>query len=593
MGFQVSPGVRVVERDLSSIIPAVATTPAGYVGIFNWGPANQRIIFSSENDLYQLYGGPDNNTYKHFFTVANFLQYGNNVQVVRYLDANTTARNAVAGYTGTVAPALIENRDRYDYTYADGGAGVTAFWAAKYAGLKGNSLRIECCDSATAFSSWSLSANFQGPPGTSLFMEDARGGTGFNDEIHIAVVDANGAFSGITGSILEVYDSLSKASNARKSDGTSNYYKNVINDSSSYVYWLGHPTGVSTYTSEDNSFGLIAATASTPSISGVTSGLYIGIFSGGTMGNSLTASNDMLGSAYSAFFSDSETVDVSLLLGGPLTGSGAAAVCEVARTRQDCVAFVSVDNDISIAGGTGSVAERNTIAINRCIGMKNAIGSNSYAFIDSGYKQMYDRYNDVSRFVPLNGDVAGLVVRTDQIAEPWYSPAGFNRGNIKGVQKLAWNPNQTARDYIYPKGINPVVTISGEGTLLYGDRTAQTKPSAFDRINVRRLFIVLEKAIAIAAKYSLFELNDPFTRSMFLSMIEPFLRDVQARRGIYDYKAICDETNNTPEVIDGNRFVADIYIQPARSINFIQLNFIATRTGVNFEEIASLNRPGF
>jgi hypothetical protein len=599
MGFQISPGVRVVERDLTSIIPAVATTPAGYVGLFNWGPANQRIVVSSENDLYQLYGGPDNNNYKHFFTVANFLQYGNNVQVVRFLEAGSAARNSVVGLSGSTGAStgvLIENADRFENLV---GAGYyepssTTYFAAKYAGVFGNSLRIEVCDSATAFNSWSLSGQFVSAPGTSLFVENAKGGSTafYGDEIHVAVIDANGKYTGVTGSVLEIFDGLSKASDARKSDGSSNYYKNVLNDTSAYIYWMNHIQGIGNYTSENSSFGSISATAGAAA-AGSTAGLFVASFTAGTLADSLTGvDNNELGAAYDEFFGDPDTVDVSLLLGGPLTGAGAAAMCEVARDRKDCVAFVSPDIDEKIAGSGVSGAARNTLAQDKAIAMKNAIGSNSYAFIDSGYKQMYDRYNDIYRYVPLNGDIAGLVVRTDETNDPWWSPAGFNRGNIKGVIKLAWNPTQAYRDNIYPKGINPVVTFPGEGTVLYGDRTAQTKPSAFDRINVRRLFIVLEKAISIAAKYQLFEFNDAFTRSMFVSMVEPFLRDVQARRGVYDFKVICDETNNTPEVIDSNRFVADIYIKPARSINFIQLNFIATRTGVNFEEVASLTRPG-
>lgn len=589
MGFQLSPGVRVVERDLTSIIPAVATTPAGYVGLFNWGPANQRVVVTSENDLFQLYGAPDNNTFKHFFTVANFLQYGNNIQVVRFLENDSTARNSVVGLSGAtgVTGVRIENFDTYDNLVGYGNYGTQAqtYFAAKYAGVLGNSLRIEMCDNATAFNSWGLSSQFANPPGTSLYVQNAKGGStaDFNDEIHIAVIDAGGRFTGVTGSVLEIYDAVSKASDARKSDGSSNYYKNVINSSSTYLYWMNHVQGLGNYTTENSSFGTISATASIAN----TAGLYQTNFFGGTLGDSLTVDNIDLGRAYDDFFGDPDTVDVSLLLGGPLTGPGAAAVCDVARDRMDCVAFVSPDNNETLPA-----SERNETAQNRALAMKTAVGSNSYAFIDSGYKQMYDRYNDIYRYVPLNGDVAGLVVRTDETNDPWWSPAGFNRGGIKGVVKLAWNPAQTYRDNIYPKGINPVVTFPGEGTVLYGDRTAQTKPSAFDRINVRRLFIVLEKAISIAAKYQLFEFNDAFTRSMFVSMVEPFLRDVQARRGVYDFKVICDETNNTPEVIDSNRFVADIYIKPARSINFIQLNFIATRTGVNFEEIASLTRPG-
>jgi hypothetical protein len=599
MGFQLSPGVRVVERDLTSIIPAVATTPAGLVGFFNWGPANQRIVVTSENDLYQLYGGPDNNTYKYFFTVSNFLQYGNNIQVVRYLESNTDARNAVvgsSGVSGATSGVIIENGDRYETIVGANGyaARPNTYFSAKYAGTFGNSLRIEACDTTAGFATWGLSSQFAAAPGASVFMQDRRG-SGFTgvDEIHIAIIDANGKFSGVTGSVLEIYEGLSKASDARKSDGTSNYYKNVINGSSAYLYWLNHIQGLGNYSSENTTFGAIAATAGTSSL-GSTAGLYIANFESGTLGGSVTdgVSAEDLGGSYAEFFGDADTVDVSLLLGGPLTGAAAQAVCDVAKTRKDCVAFISPDIDESIAGSGEAPGTKNTIAKNRAYATRNAIGNNNYAFIDTGYKQMYDRYNDIYRYVPLNGDIGGLVVRTDETNDPWWSPAGFNRGNIKGVVKLAWNPNQAARDEIYPKGINPVVTFPGEGTVLYGDRTAQTKPSAFDRINVRRLFIVLEKAISIAAKYQLFEFNDAFTRSMFVSMVEPFLRDVQARRGVYDFKVICDETNNTPEVIDSNRFVADIYIKPARSINFIQLNFIATRTGVNFEEIAALNRPG-
>ena len=205
--------------------------------------------------------------------------------------------------------------------------------------------------------------------------------------------------------------------------------------------------------------------------------------------------------------------------------------------------------------------------------------------MDSGYKYQYDKFNDVYSNVPLNGDTAGLMARTDNVRDPWYSPAGFNRGNVKNVTRLTYNPRKADRDQLYKSGVNPVVTFPGQGTVLFGDKTLLAKPSAFDRINVRRLFIVLEKAISTAAKFTLFEFNDAFTRAQFRNLVEPFLRDVQGRRGIFDFRVVCDETNNTPEVIDRNEFIGDIYIKPARSINFIQLNFIAVRTGVEFEEV--------
>lgn len=585
MGFQISPGVKIAERDLTSIIPAIATTPAGLGGFFQWGPLEQRIIVSNENDLYQLFGAPNTDTFQYFFSAANFLRYGNNIQIVR--GASGDAKNAVASVsnTGDAVSYLIKNQDQYDavYNVNDGGysTNTNAFFAARYAGAFGNSLKIEVCDSATAFNSWSLSANFGSAPGTSLYVSSANGNTNANDEVHVVIIDEDGVFSGVTGSILELYEGLSKATDARKSDGSSNYFKRVLNDDSAYVWFLNNLPGMSVHASSVNStYGNIGTTAGPNS--GSTGGLYIASFTGGSVGT--TPSQSQIASLYSNYFADADNVDVSLLLGGPLYGSDAKTVADVAAARKDCVAFFSAPNSNPLSS--------NSTKQSNCTDLRNSIGNNSYAFIDTGYKNQYDRYNNVSRWVPLNGDIAGLCARTDETHDPWWSPAGFNRGNIRDVIKLAFNPSQTDRDVLYPKGINPVVTFPGEGTVLYGDRTAQTKPSAFDRINVRRLFIVLEKAVAIAAKYQLFEFNDAFTRAMFVNMIEPFLRDVQARRGIYNYKVICDESNNTSEVIDGNRFVADIYIQPAKSINFIQLNFIATRTGVNFDEVAVLTVPG-
>jgi phage tail sheath protein FI len=282
-------------------------------------------------------------------------------------------------------------------------------------------------------------------------------------------------------------------------------------------------------------------------------------------------------------FASAEEVDVSLILQGKAVGSANNAqlanyiIDNICESRKDCVAFISPakTNVVSNAGNEST----------SMVGFRNASRSTSYAVLDSGYKYQYDKYNDVYRYIPLNGDTAGLCVRTDDTRDPWFSPAGFNRGQIKNIIKLAYNPDKANRDILYKANINPVVTFPGQGTVLYGDKTMLTKPSAFDRINVRRLFIVLEKAIATAAKYTLFEFNDEFTRAQFKNLVEPFLRDVQGRRGIYDFKVVCDSTNNTGEVIDRNEFVGDIYIKPAKSINFIQLNFVAVRTGVEFSEI--------
>lgn len=589
MAFQVSPGVIVQEQDLSTIIPAVATTPAGIAGHFQWGPVDQRILIDSENNLVQLFGTPDNNTYEYFFTASNFLQYGNNLQVVRVL--GTSSINAGAGPTSGNTSFLVRNSDHYDNLTTNGtvenSVAITnkVHFAAKYPGSLGNSLQIQLCDGTAAFSSWGLSSQFSGAPTTTDFAAN-YGGT--YDEIHIAVIDQDGKFSGTTGTVLEVYEGLSKATDARAEDGSSNYYAEVLNTQSKYIWWLSHPSGIFAHSAVDGgSYGQINAPTNPYGIggsTGPTGGMSLS-FTGGniTVPTSGQIATPIGASSGYGLFSDVDFVNVSFLLAGPINDSNASNISAIAKSRKDAIAFLSANNKIAM--------DDNTTKVNNCLSLKNTVGNNNYAFIDSGYKYQYDRYNDKYRWVPLNGDVAGLCARTDLTNDPWFSPAGFNRGTINGVIKLAFNPSQANRDIIYPQGINPVVTIPGQGTVLFGDRTAQTKPSAFDRINVRRLFIVLEKAISIAAKYQLFEFNDATTRALFVATVEPYLRDVQSRRGIYDFKVVCDETNNTPEVIDSNQFVASIFIKPAKSINFINLSFIATRTGVSFEEITALNSP--
>jgi len=298
--------------------------------------------------------------------------------------------------------------------------------------------------------------------------------------------------------------------------------------------------------------------------------------SGGVSGDSVSVGN--VSSAYNIYSND-ELYDVSLIPMGPTTDvSTVNTVIGIATTRRDCVVFASPPYT-DVVNTTGQA--------DKIVAYRNTLTDSSYAVLDSGWKYQYDRYNDKYRYVPLNGDIAGLAARTDYIADPWFSPAGYNRGVIKNVVKLAYSPTKTDRDDLYKKGVNPVVTFPGQGTLLFGDKTLLARPSSFDRINVRRLFIVLEKAIATASKFQLFEFNDPFTRAQFRNLVEPFLRDVQGRRGITDFRVICDDTNNPGSVVDRNEFVADIFIKPARAINFIQLNFVATRSGVSFEEVGA------
>jgi hypothetical protein len=588
MAFQLSPGVNVTERDLTTIVPAVATTNAAFAGIFSWGPIDQRVLVDSENNLVRLFGLPNNNNYPYWFSAANFLQYGNNLQVIRCVKETTLAKNAVPG---NKTAALIKNENFLGNADCD----THGAFIAKYAGALGNSIEVQICGSknpTTEFDTWIYADEFDQQPRTSGYAE-TLGGTA--DEFHLVVIDKTGLWTGATGTVLERFSNLSLAEDSQDFNGISKYYRSRINEDSRYLWCPNTPAGATSIeqgadsATPFNTFAFNGATAS----NNVSFGVAKYVLGGGVDETYPTTAQEFkdialggTGAGYKAF-SDPEQVDVNLIIGGPeyspsnttITDTVAASLKDIAETRKDCVVFCSAP----VSNPYRTEDDKLTIAKN----YRNNIGSSSYVFIDSGYKYMYDVYNDKYRWVPLCGDIAGLCARTDTNTDPWYSPAGFNRGNIKGVVKLSFNPTQTFRDELYKNNINPVVTFPGEGTVLYGDKTAQAKPSAFDRINVRRLFIVLEKAIATASKYSLFEFNDSFTRAQFVSLVEPFLRDVQARRGVIDFKVVCNERNNTPEVIDSNRFVADIYIKPARSINFIQLNFIATRTGVSFSEVGA------
>ena len=555
MAFQLSPGVLVTEKDLTSVVPAVSTTAGGFAGAFQWGPVLQVTTVDSENSLVERFGKPDDTNFTSFFTAANFLSYGNNLQVVRVVGAG--AKNAAAGNT---AP-LINNEDSYLATYAAGNAYFGAF-VARFPGSRGNSLKVSIADGAS-FTGWEFGSQFDGRPDTSPY---AAGFSGSNDEVHIIVIDKDGLFSGTAGTVLEKFSYASKASDSKRPDGTSMYYKDLINQTSQYVYWASHPA-------QGTNWG---TTAQGISFANLTSNVTVNL-GNGTVGTSVIDGNVQAGLA---LFANDEAVDVSLIpLGAVSAATITYAIGSIAEVRRDCVVFAS-PLLTTVYGAVGQEAAN-------LVTFRDSLPSSSYAVLDSGWKYQYDRYNDVYRWVPLNGDVAGSAVRTDFVADPWFSPAGFNRGQIKNVVKLAYSPSKADRDIIYKKGINPVVTFPGNGTVLYGDKTLQSKPSAFDRINVRRLFIVLEKAIATAAKFQLFEFNDGFTRAQFRNLVEPFLRDVQGRRGITEYKVVCDESNNTGGVIDRNEFVADIFVKPARAINFIQLNFVATRSGISFEEVGA------
>ena len=636
MPFQVSPGVNVSEIDLTTVVPAVSTTEGALAGHFRWGPVQQRVLVDTEDRLVNIFNKPNSNTATDFFTAANFLAYGNQLYVVRVVNG---ANNAVTGSVG----AYVENEDYYNETYSHTAA--RGDWVAKYPGELGNSLKVSVCQNANAWQStvssayyatrnsktltlagdgvgesaisnaeaqfvvgdllligpdqesrriaalsgntvtltnaytgntvtnygstitrrWEFFGNFDNAPTTTQYANtvNAQG-----DALHVIVVDEDGAFTGQQGTVLEVYGDVSVASDARTAQGATNYYKDVINQRSSYIWWGAHNSS-STNAGVRADLGTNYPGADLP----VTNSMNYGK-------DGATPSSAQKIPGYNLFRS-AEDVDVSLVLGADADQTLAThLINNIAESRKDCIVVLSPERADVVNNKGYDGKERDDV-----IAFRDLLPSSSYAVMDSGWKYQYDKYNDIYRYVPLNPDTAGLMVQTDLTRDPWFSPAGFNRGNVKNVIKLAFNPSKADRDQLYKKGINPITTFPGQGTVLFGDKTMLAQPSAFDRINVRRLFIVLEKAISTAAKFTLFEFNDEFTRSQFKNLVEPFLRDVQGRRGITDFVVVCDGTNNTGEVIDRNEFIGDIYIKPARSINFIQLNFVAVRTGVEFSEV--------
>ena len=735
MSFLVSPGVSVREVDLTNVVPAVATSVGAIAGAFQKGPVSSVTTITSEEQLVQVFGKPNSSNFETFFTATNFLQYADNLKVVR---AGSGIVNA-----GATSGILIRDDDHYQASFQDG-SGTHGEWTARTAGTHGNSLGVDICPSARAFAQplgslnltvgekaigsleitvdnqdatdatiaigdiisfqtasavvatvagaitvatknlvvdgnsgtivvgdrvlgagisdgdvvvkvasitdqqnlvldkaiivandiplvfskdtqvesggqeyevtsvsgevltirllddpaggglqtiipdnslitrrWRFSDLFDSAPGTSAW--STANGRGEKDEIHVAVYDTTGDVTGFdvdvagqrTAAVIEIFPSMSKNPNAKTSEGSNNYYPDVIFAQSQFIYWTDHLAA-------GTNWGTDIATGTDYTF---VSGVDVSSLTGGTDDYTLTAGEIKL--AYD-LFANTETLDINLVLGGASStvadteaamDTHVTMITSLVESRRDCVGFVSPYRGATVGVADSIAATKNVVdGFNNC-------PSSSYMVFDSGYKYMYDKYNDVYRFVPLNGDTAGLCAFTDQIADSFFSPAGFNRGNIRGAVKLSFNPTKAERDQLYKARINPVVNFPGQGVVLFGDKTALSKPSAFDRINVRRLFLLLEKAISTAAKFQLFEFNDEFTRAQFRNLVEPFLRDIQGRRGITDFSVVADGTNNTIDVIDRNEFVADIFIKPNRSINFISLNFVAVRTGVSFSEV--------
>ena len=639
MAFSVSPSVIVREVDASQAVPAITTPPAAMAGVFRWGPTNEPLLISSENQLVDRFGAPDDNNYETFFTASDYLSYSNALYVVRADDGSTEADS-----TNIV---LDENELPTD-------ASVYGAFKAKYKGVLGNSLQVawvsstgfenayaavadiptnkvsnSSIDQVISFNAANVSfetanTNNLADLATGDVLSIGNESIGYQDvyvssftetpltvtenpganneltytvayqydiefsnkytlaetdlaklsltkkwqhgatfsrkpdagNIHVAVIDQDGVISGTKGFMLEKFENISTTPGAVSPQGTTNYYGTVIENFSSWVS-VANTTVVGTADTAVTAYETMSGASATVT--------------------ETTATLAQLGFALDTLRSANE-IDIAFVLQGKGDDMATRAnyiVSNICETRKDCVAFLSPSKEAVVDELKMNAKLTNAIAY------RNKVQNSSYMFMDSGYKYRYDKYNDTYRWTPLNGDMAGLAARV----EPWESPAGFRKGVIKNVVKLAFNPNKTMRDLLYGSDINPVMSQVGQGIVLFGDKTGLGLTSAFDRLNVRRLFIAVEKSIATAAQSFLFELNDEFTQTQFKNIVDPFLRDIQGRRGIIDYRVISDSTVNTPEVIDQNKFRASIFIKPARSINVIELTFVATRTGIEFDEI--------
>ena len=648
MASQVSPGILLKERDLSNaVIVGAQQITAGFASTFAKGPIDQIVNISSQKQFIEVFGKPSDSNAEDWFVASEFLNYGGRLAVVRALtgvenastDGGFLVKNDLAWESGTTLSEVAVARNagtwgnKLAVYFIDRGADQILTLASVPADITltaGTVIQIACAaaddnvnatiaswdattkelsvvladpnilvsvgDSVnddgvpvniTAVKDWysnaplgstGLTAGAVGPrPGTSNFA--ASLGIKY-DELHVAIVDT------VTNSIVEKFNYVSKLSDGRSSENANTYYRTVINQQSSYIFTGAHPAAT---LSAGGGVGYYAwGLASTDLESGDTFNLSLvseNTLYGGTDDYDYNA--DEIGTAYDMFLDTEETTIDFVLMGGSMalesnTKQKASKVISIAASRKDCVAFVSPHKGNQIgANGALTVSQQKINTIN----FFNGLTSTSYAVFDSGYKYFYDRFNDKYRYLPCNGDIAGLCVATSAALDDWFSPAGLNRGSLRNAVKLAYNPNKADRDELYQNRINPIVSFPGAGVTLFGDKTALASPSAFDRINVRRLFLNIEKRVESLAKQVLFEQNDEITRSSFSSAINSYMAEIQARRGVTDFLVVCDETNNTPDVIDRNEFVAEIFIKPTRSINYVTVTFTATKTGVSFAEV--------
>jgi phage tail sheath protein FI len=568
-----SPAITFREVDLTGVVPNVQSTTGAIVGNYRWGPVREATKVATETELAATFATPSSTSAVDFLSAAYFLRYSSSLYVIR--EATSGAVNANSAGTGSVTVRNKAHFDTLDGTFGtDSGDTNTGAWLARYPGALGNSLKVAICpvgsdSGGTFFSQWTYTTQFDGAPGTS---EYAAARSSADDEVHIVVIDEDGLFSGTPGTILERYAFLSLASDAKTNDGSSNYAKDVVNNASRYVYLA---TFEGTLADLSNAGTAAQGTTYSASATGdIDSSLTVGVDSA-----ALTTSQFATGFA---LVSDVDTVIVDFLIAPGMASSGDQAtvvnnlISIASSTRKDCVVVASPDRAAVVNSAT---------PVTSSISTTDSFTRSSYAVISNNYLKIYDKYNDQYINIPDASSVAGLMAASDLNAAPWFSPAGQRRGALLGVTALAYSATKAERDTLYKAGVNPVANIPGQGVLLFGDKTFLARPSAFDRINVRRLFLTVERAIALAARNVMFEFNDEFTRAEFVNIVEPFLREIQGRRGITDFRVVCDESNNTAAVVDRNEFIANVFIKPARSINYVTLNFVAVRTGVEFDEV--------
>ena len=574
-----SPAVTVKEIDLTGTVPNVQTSTGAFVGNFGWGPVGEPVLVSDETGLVSAFSAPTDDNSVDFHSASYFLRYSNSLFVVREQD--TDAKNAVGQHsTLSLTAQTLNTLDAFENASIDSADGA---FIAKYPGSIGNSLKVSMVashgdSSETAFNAWTYKGNFDSKPTTSSFVSKLGGK---NDEVHIAVVDEGGLITGTAGTVLETFPYLSVAKNAKNSEGSSIYFKDVLKNRSSWVYaGVGH-TGTTAGTSDliGTNWGANATTGAEDFASTHPTELAQSdwSFSGGVTSSSLGTDDVLRG--YDKF-EDVDNIEIDFLIAPQSVSTSDATtvvndLISTADARKDCVAVASPSRTAVVTTGTNA-------AVLAC---NNTYNKSTYFVQDNNFLKVYDKYNDKYIKIPAASSTAGLMAATDLVAARWFSPAGSRRGRYLGITDIVLSPTKAERDALYKVGINPIANIPAEGVMLFGDKTNASRPTAFDRINVRRLFLGIERAIGAAGRNVMFEFNDEFTRAEFVNIVEPFLREIKGRRGLTDFKVICDATNNPPSVVEANKFVASIFIKPSHSINYVTLNFVAVRTGVEFEEV--------